>query len=185
MAAGSRGTTLRSFNGVQDGRFRMNGFLGAGGTTARGRTRVLPLVVCVLAIMASWWLLAGVAQAAPSNTAPPTITPTTPQAGGTALTASPGTWTPSATGDTISYLYQWAVGGIKVRDEQCDQYLRPNGSGHRQDHHRLGDRVRRRWSKCCRAVGGDLGRHRGPGPGQHHGASDHATDSPGRANADG
>ncbi len=106
----------------------MNGFLGAGGTTARGRTRVLPLVVCVLAIMASWWLLAGVAQAAPSNTAPPTITPTTPQAGGTALTASPGTWTPSATGDTISYLYQWAVGGINVGTNSATNIYAPTAA---------------------------------------------------------
>ena len=40
----------------------MNGLLGAGGMAADGRTRVIRAGIGVLAIVLSWWLLAGVAE---------------------------------------------------------------------------------------------------------------------------
>ncbi|MGA8718773.1 MAG: hypothetical protein WB557_12265, partial [Solirubrobacteraceae bacterium] len=88
----------------------MNGLLGAGGIAATRRTRVIRVGICVLAIVLSWWMLAGVAQAAPTNTTAPSVAPLTPQAGQT-LTASAGTWT--GTG-TITYTYQWLRGGSVV-----------------------------------------------------------------------
>lgn len=90
----------------------MNGFLGAGGVAAGGRTRVIRVGICVLAIMVSSWLLAGVAQAAPTGGSP-SISPAAPAAPlvGQTVTASAGTWTDTL---PITYTYQWARGGTVV-----------------------------------------------------------------------
>jgi hypothetical protein len=77
----------------------MNGFLGAGGMAAHGRTRVIRVGICVLAIMVSWWLLAGLADA--TTVAPPTISGV-PQQGNTltAVNSVPSPPTATVTGDT-------------------------------------------------------------------------------------
>ncbi len=70
---------------------------------------------CLLAIALSWWMLAGVAQAAPTNNTKPSITGIL-EAGQT-LTVNPGTWTPDplAIPQAISgYSYAWTSGGIAV-----------------------------------------------------------------------
>jgi Bacterial Ig-like domain (group 3) len=84
----------------------MNGVLRAGGATARARA-FSPAVV-VLAIVVSWWLLAGVAQAAPTPGAPAPSIGGTLQVGQT-LTASPGgAWTdPVASVLPITFSYAW------------------------------------------------------------------------------
>jgi Bacterial Ig-like domain (group 3) len=85
----------------------MNEFLGAGSATARARVYT-PAIV--LAILVSWWLLAGVAQAAPTPGTPAPSIGGTVQVGQT-LTASPGTWTdPVAGGGAITFTYAWTGG---------------------------------------------------------------------------
>src|SRR5947209_1548313 len=88
----------------------MNEYLGPGGATPRARSRALLPAVILLAIVTSWWVLAGVAQAAPMPGSPGPSISGTPQAG-QPLTASAGTWTGTA---PISYTYVWASGGANV-----------------------------------------------------------------------
>ncbi len=90
----------------------MNRFLGAGGTTAGGRTRVIRAGSCLLAIVASWWLLVGVAQAAPTNTALPAITPAGTPVVGEQLSASTGTWTDLL--PITGYMYSWNGGAYST-----------------------------------------------------------------------
>ena len=80
----------------------MNGFLGAGGIAATGRTRVIRVGICVLAIMVSWWLLAGVAEAAPSPVTAPSISGTAQE--GQTLNMTPGTYTDAT---TVTVSDQW------------------------------------------------------------------------------
>ena len=57
-------------------------------------------------------------KAAPTATTAPAITPSTGVAPGSALTATPGTW--SSTGAT--YAYQWFRDGLKVKDATASTY---------------------------------------------------------------